>query len=573
MLKTLFIKNFALIEELSIEFNSGLNIITGETGAGKSILIGALSLVLGERASVDVIRKGADKAIIECVINVSNNKLMADVFKNNDLDYSEDMILRREISKKGQSRCFINDMPAPVSILKLVGNLAIDLHGQHEHQSLLKVETHLHLLDDFGGLGGLVDEFNKRYYELHTAKIRLEELQKKELHLREKKQLYDYQLREIDSVNPQPNEFSELQNEQNILENTEKLYSATSELHEILYANDDSVHNRLVQARNMLVDLTHIDHAFSDAASEAYSAQALVDEINKYVQRYNSTIDFNAVRLEEVRARLNALNALRKKYGGSLEEVLNYRNIISAEVRLAENFEDEIQKWQLKVADLQSSVSQIALRLSQKRQAVAKRLSMAIMEEIRRMGIEAGQFKVNFSHHSSSSGDVFVENEQYTATPSGYDHVEFMISTNKGEDPKPLVKVASGGEISRIMLALKTVLAKSERLPILVFDEIDTGISGKIAQVVGFSMRELARYHQIITITHLPQIAALGDTHFRVQKKLVKDRTVSSVERLSKREHQKEVARMLSGSEITEASLRSAQELIEAINQQHHLFN
>ncbi len=563
MLKTLYIKNFALIDELTIEFGSGLNIITGETGAGKSILLGALGMVLGERANTDVIRKGEEKAIIEAVIDVANNKRVSALLKEHEIDVSNEVILRREISARG-TRCFINDTPATLSLLHSVSELCIDLHGQHEHQSLLKVESHIRLLDDAGGLGGLVEEYRNLFVTLKQSKAQLEELRNKEKNLREKRTFYEFQLKEIDSVAPEPDEWDELQTEQKILENAERIFSSTNTLHEILYANDDSVHNRLVEARNILQDLARIDKSFADSANDAQTAQALVDEITKFVQRYNARIDFNAERLEELRERLSALSVLKKKYGGTIADVLAYREQIAKEVELAENFEEEILKWEKRIRGQQDSLSDIAERLSQKRKDTANRLSRAIVEELKKLGIPEGRLEVRFSASPDKDGDVLINGVRYVANANGYDEVEFLISTNLGEDVKPLAKVASGGEISRVMLALKTILAKSDRLPILVFDEIDTGVSGKIAQAVGFSMKDLSRYHQIIAITHLPQIAAMADVHFRVSKKSIKQRTVSSVEVLSELEHRKEVARLLSGTDITEAALQSAAELIEA---------
>lgn len=563
MLKTLYIKNFALIDELTIEFGSGLNIITGETGAGKSILLGALGMVLGERANADVIRKGEDKAIIEAVIDVTNNKRVSELLKANELETSDEVILRREISHRN-TRCFVNDSPATLSLLHSISQLCIDLHGQHEHQSLLKVESHIRLLDDAGGLGGLVEEYRALFIMLKQSKAQLEELRQKEKNLREKRTFYEFQLKEIDEVAPEPDEWETLQTEQKILENAERIFSSTNTLHEILYANDDSVHNRLVEARNILQDLARIDKSFSDSANDAQTAQALVDEITKFVQRYNSRIDFNAERLEELRERLSALASLKKKYGGTIADVLAYREKIAKEIELAENFEEEIAKWEKRIRGQQESLSDIAERLSQKRKDTANRLSRAIVEELKKLGIPEGRLEVRFSATKDKEGDILINGTRYAANANGYDEVEFLISTNLGEDVKPLAKVASGGEISRVMLALKTILAKSDRLPILVFDEIDTGVSGKIAQAVGFSMKDLSRYHQIIAITHLPQIAAMADVHFRVSKKLVKQRTVSSVEVLSDEEHKKEVARLLSGTDITEAALQSAAELIEA---------
>jgi DNA repair protein RecN (Recombination protein N) len=563
MLKTLYIKNFALIDELTIEFGSGLNIITGETGAGKSILLGALGMVLGERANADVIRKGEEKAIIEAIIDVTNNKRVSELLKANEIETSDEVILRREISHRN-TRCFVNDSPATLSLLHSISELCIDLHGQHEHQSLLKVESHIRLLDDAGGLGGLVEEYRALFIMLKQSKAQLEELRQKEKNLREKRTFYEFQLKEIDEVAPEPDEWETLQTEQKILENAERIFSSTNTLHEILYANDDSVHNRLVEARNILQDLARIDKSFSDAANDAQTAQALVDEITKFVQRYNSRIDFNAERLEELRERLSALASLKKKYGGTIADVLAYREKIAKEIELAENFEEEIAKWEKRIRGQQESLSDIAERLSQKRKDTANRLSRAIVEELKKLGIPEGRLEVRFSATEDKEGDILINGTRYAANANGYDEVEFLISTNLGEDVKPLAKVASGGEISRVMLALKTILAKSDRLPILVFDEIDTGVSGKIAQAVGFSMKDLSRYHQIIAITHLPQIAAMADVHFRVSKKSIKQRTVSSVEVLSDEEHKKEVARLLSGTDITEAALQSAAELIEA---------
>jgi DNA repair protein RecN (Recombination protein N) len=564
MLKNLFIKNVALIEELAIEFGSGLNIITGETGAGKSILLGALGMVLGERTSADVVRKGADKAVIEAVFDATNNKRVEALLVANQIDTTDEMILRREISAKGHSRCFINDSPATLSLLAAVGAMSIDLHGQHEHQSLLNVDSHLRLLDDYGGLGGLLEDYQKIFATLKHSKAELDALRSKEKELRERRNFYTYQIKEIDAVAPQPDEYEELEQEQNILENSEDLFSATDSLYELLYGADDSVHNRLVKARNILQDLSRIDKTFSESAADAQSAQALVDEITKFVQRYNAGIDFNAERLEEVRERLSALISLKKKYGNTIADVVNYRKKIGEEVALAENFEDAIEKLEKQIKSERDALSEIAIQLSQKRKETAKKLSRVIVQELKTLGIEQGKFEVDFNYMPDAHGDLFIEKKRYTAFANGGDLAEFLISTNLGEDPKPLVKVASGGEVSRVMLALKTVLAKSERLPILVFDEIDTGVSGKIAQAVGFSMKDLSRYHQIVAITHLPQIAAMADWHFSVKKVTSKQRTISTVETLSPEEHVKEVARLLSGSDITAAAIKSAQELVDA---------
>ncbi|MDX2128664.1 MAG: DNA repair protein RecN [Chloroherpetonaceae bacterium] len=567
MLKTLFVKNFAIIDELQIEFGSGLNIITGETGAGKSILIGALGLVLGERANAESVRKGAEKATIEAILEISANRRVKEFLELNEFEPSDELIIRREISAKGQSRCFINDSPVTLSLLSEIGELCIDLHGQHDHQSLLKVETHIRMLDEFAGLGGLLENYSESFQHLKSLKNALLEMKEREKLLREKRNLYEYQIKEIDALSPEPGELDNLLSEQSILENSERLYSETNAIHELLYAGDDSVYTRLVEVRNMLQDLARIDKSFGDVQSDAQSALVLAGEISKFVQSYNSRIEFNAERLSEVQDRMNALQQLRKKYGGSIEEVIAYRKKIGEELELVTNFEEELGKIGKRIKEAQKSVTDLALRLSQKRNEFAERLSKQIGEELAKLGIPHGKFDVAFQMKPMPEGDIEFQGQFYAANENGGDWVEFLISTNLGEDLKPLAKVASGGEISRVMLAMKTVLAKSERLPILVFDEIDTGISGKVAQSVGFSVRDLARFHQIIAITHLPQIAAMANHHYFVSKKETADsRTVTMVDRLSEENHIKEVAKLISGMEVTEAALLSAKELILAAN-------
>ena len=568
MLRSLYVRDYALIEELDVEFGSGLNIITGETGAGKSILIGALSMILGDRANTDTLRSGAKKAVIEGVFDDADADHLRELLDENAIDTEPlpRIILRRRITDRG-SRAFINDTPATLDVMRAVASELIDLHGQHEHQSLLHTETHLRLLDSFGGLSNLVDNYRRHYDEVAELIEERDELAQRERELEQQKQLYEFQIEEIDAVDPQPGEEEELQAERRVLENAEQLYESTAGLYEMLYETDGAVHDQLVVARNELQDLARIDDAFEEQVDEIETAQIIVSELASFLQTYNAHIEFNPERLLAIRERMNDLEKLKRKYGGTLEAVIEYRKEIGEQHELAEDFEGAIKQLNKQIDAAQQELTDAAERLSAKRREVAERIERAILGELDQLGMPNSQFEVRFTRHEDEDGWIRLEGDEgpcYQAFGTGMDQAEFYISTNVGEAPRPLAQVASGGEISRIMLALKTILAKSERLPILVFDEIDSGISGDMARRVGDSMRDLASYHQIIAITHLPQIAALGDVHFRVAKMVEGGRTKTQVDRLDDDEQAAQVATLISGADITDAALESARELMAA---------
>ncbi len=567
MLRHLHIRDYALIEDLEVEFDSGLNILTGETGAGKSIIVGALKMILGERASTEVVRTGARKAVIEGLFDEADVPRLNALLEENAIDPMPQLILRREITTT-QSRGFINDTPATLTLMREVAAQLIDLHGQHEHQSLLRPETHLELLDTFGGLKGLLTTYQDHYRTVAALMEERKTLVARERELVQQKELYAFQIEEIDRVKPQEEEEEALESERRILENAEHLYQATAGLYEALYESDGAVNDQLVVARNELQDLARIDAAFETALTEIKSAQIVVAEIATFLQDYNAHIEFNPERLEEIRQRMTQLDGLKRKYGGTLEAVLEHRKDIGETYRLATDFEGAIKRLDKEIAAGQAELSQAAQRLSAKRREVAERIESAIASELAALGMPHSTFEVRFSRQGSADGWIRFTSgrteERYAAFANGMDVAEFYISTNLGEAPKSLVKVASGGEISRIMLALKTILAKSDRLPILVFDEIDVGISGAVARKVGESMHDLAHYHQIIAITHLPQIAALGDVHFVVEKVVEGNRTKSQIRRLTDTERAQQVATLMSGTEVTEAALESARELMDA---------
>lgn len=565
MLKSLLIKDYALIENIHVEFGKGLNIITGETGAGKSILIDAMGLLLGERASTEVVRKDTEKSVVEGIFDVKGNKKVRELLSTNDLEDNDDLIVRREISLKGTNRCFLNDTPVTLNLIKEVGDLLVDLHGQHEHQSLLRTDTHIEMLDDFSNLEKELEGFRISHFKLNSLLKEYRELREKESLLSEKREIYEFQINEIDSVNPQPDEEEKLEDELKILENSEKLLSTANEIYDNLYDAENSIQDRLGDTKNKLSDLAQIDKLFLEKLGECESAFAILNEISSFIRSYKERIESEPERLTEVRERLGAMNLLKKKYGGSLNAVIAHRERIGKEYELAENFSTKILEIDKLINDTRKECGAIAKKLSQERKAISKKVKKEIEEALKSLGISDSNFEVKIFNQSADGNDenfILVDGKKFKFNNRGYDEVEFFVSTNAGEDPKPLVKVASGGEVSRIMLALKSILAKSDRLPILIFDEIDTGVSGRIAQKVGQVLKSLASIHQIIAITHLPQIAGLSDYHYAVEKKKSGDRVVSSIKTLNQDECIKEVAKLMSGEKITESALNGARELM-----------
>ncbi len=565
MLKSLLIKNYALIENIEVEFDKGLNIITGETGAGKSIIIGAMNLLLGERASSDIVRKGANKAIVEGIFDVSDNKKIKTLFEKYDLDYEPDLILRREISLKSTSRSFINDTPAQLSIIKEIGRLLVDLHGQHDHQTLLRTDFQLAMLDEFGNYQNLLDEFSTLRRDFNEKLSELRELKSKEQSLIEKKEFYSFQLEEIDKIAPEENEDEKLEEELNILENSEKLLTNTTNIYYQLYEADNSVFDSLVSVRNMLDDLARIDKSFSERNKQLEEILASVNDLADFFRDYKDKLDVEPERINFIRERLGELTLLKKKYGKTIDKILEYRNKIEEELNLAENFSDRIPEMEKEIEEIRDRLAKVASGLSENRQKTALKIKKGVERELKNLGINDAEFEVKFNRVYATADDehyVKIGDRKVKFGTTGIDEIEFFISTNIGEEPKPLAKVASGGEISRIMLALKSILAKNDKLPLLIFDEIDTGISGRIAQKVGKALKDLAAYHQIISITHLPQIAGLADTHFVVEKIKKDGRVISRLRKLSGEERIKEVAKLISGEEVTESSLKGARELM-----------
>ncbi|MBN1301002.1 MAG: DNA repair protein RecN [Melioribacteraceae bacterium] len=566
MLQSLEIKDYALIENIHIDFTKGLNIITGETGAGKSILIDAMGLLLGERASSQVVRKDASKSIIEGIFDIRGNHKIIKLLNDNEIENLDSLIVRREISVKGNNRCFINDTPVQLSLIQEIGNLLVDLHGQHDHQSLLKSGYHLEVIDDLGELSELIEAYKVHYVRISELTKELYLIKSKEEKLKQDREAFEFQLKEIDKVSPKTGEEEDLKSHLNLLENAESLYTLSTRLYELAYENEESAYDLIGKMNHLLADLNNIDSVFVEKITDLDAAAEIVKDISDFVRSYRDKIDLESSLLDDTRERLGAITLLKKRYGGTLEKVLEHRSKLVAELEIAQNFDQKIKELQLSLTSERKAAGDAAKKLSGKRKSTAAQVEKDIVEVLKTLGISNPEFSVRFTSHKVADENVnhvLVGNEKYKFNANGIDEIEFLISTNLGEELKPLVKVASGGEISRIMLALKTVLAKTDRLPLLIFDEIDTGVSGRIAQKVGSSLKELSRFHQIISITHLPQIACQADSHYSVFKMQLGSRVVSSIKKLNGEERVNEVAKLLSGEKVTDAALKSARELLQ----------
>ncbi len=563
MLKSLSIKNFALIEEAEIHFDPGLNIITGETGAGKSILLGALSMVLGERAMTENIRTGAEKSVIEGVFTVT--PVVEKLLRENEIENSIDEILvRRELSLKGQNRCFVNDNLIPSSLLKSIGDHLVDLHGQHDHQSLLRQEIHIDILDAYGHLGSSTDKVRLQFKKMMELKKKISDLEQHKESYAEKREVFAFQLKEITDVSPELDEDTRLLQEEKIFANSEKLFDLTKRIYDTLYDMEHSAVDLLSEVYKDFEDVKKVDERVNETTAQFVTAKIALEEVARWIGDYHQKITFEPERLEEIRTRITAIQRLKKKYG-TIGSILAKKAEIEESLNLSENFDFELNKLRRQFEIDIDTYVKLCISLTEQRKKFAQDLDNKVVAQMKNLGMDHAQFKTEIRYEEQSESFVKVGEKPVAAAANGLDYVEFMISANLGESLKPLVKVASGGEVSRIMLSLKSALAGSDQIPTLIFDEIDVGISGRIAQAVGKALFSLAQAHQTICITHLPQIAGLSQTHFSVEKRSTKGKTITEIRKLDHNEKIREVAKLLGGEEITDTTLKNARELVSTL--------
>ena len=566
MIEAISIRNIALIDELQMELSPGLNIFTGETGAGKSVILKSIGLVLGERTSADIVREGTNAASVE--IDVSPTMSLPLISETDDT-----LILSRQISSNGRSRCRINGELANLKQLEELGALLVDIHGQHEHQSLFRTESHLELLDDFGETATERKQVSENYHELLDLQRKLDSLLHTLKTSEREKELLQFEVKELASAKLQEGEEEKLSEELSILNNAEELYESANLVYEQLdgdgqggYGGSDSggglsVIQNLRDAAKTFVKLSEMDGSLSELSERIDSSLYELEDISSQIHQYAETIEFNPSRLAEVTDRLDLISKFKRRYGDTVAEMIEYQTEAEQKLENLELGSEKTEELQLQIKDMKLIAADLCNELSDKRKVVAEKLSMLVEKELRELGMEKAAFCTSVEPIEDENGILRIDGKRYAFREHGMDKVEFLIAPNVGSELRPLAKIASGGEISRVMLALKTVLVQVDSIPTVLFDEIDSGIGGKVADVVGKKLKELSQSAQVICITHLPQIARFADRHFLVEKEVVDDRTLITAKALSDVERVTEIARMHGGEE-TEVGLAHARELL-----------
>ena len=566
MLRHLHIKNFALIDDLELSFDRGLNVITGETGAGKSLLMQALGLAVGGRAAAELIRHEAQEAIVEAVFEIEDLHL-TQLLEQSGYSADEELLVRRVISQNGRGRVYLNGTLATVALLRQVGERLMHIYGQHEQHTLLEAETALWLLDGFAGLGQQATEMEKRHQVLRHAWSRLQALTAGKAAAQARHELLRFQVDEIKRAALRPGEEEALRQEKAILLNAEKLSQSVTMGEEILSAGEDAVTDRLGRLLTRLRELARIDDSLKEVLILLSGGLAQIEEAALYLRKYGERLTLNPERLEEIDARLTLLSRLKHKYGGSVEAILALHETLEQELQQLEGGEESLSALQQEVDTTAAAAWAQAQELSRARRAAAHTLEANMGTELVALGMKGATFSVRFQEEGptdadEATGEPFLRGGQ-RLRDTGCDQAEFYLSANPGEPLLPLAQVASGGELSRLMLALKALSAAVGEAPTLIFDEVDAGIGGAVAEVVGRRLKALARQCQVLCITHLPQIAVFADHAYTVVKTTTKGRTVSSAKRLTASEQLQELARMLGGVEITAEAKRHAREMLE----------
>ena len=564
MLRELRVRNLAVIESLTVPFGPGLNVLTGETGAGKSILIDALTLLLGERAQpAETIRAGAETATIEAVFDAPRKSAVAALLQEHGVPLENgQLVVRRELVRGGRGRVFLNDANTTLALLERLGEALVEVHGQHEHQALLRPLRHLDLVDAFAGLGILRDRLRQRYDEWRSSTMELDALRTAQRDQATRTTEYREAMAEIDAGRLRAGEEEDLREERRRLMNAERLAEGANGAYRELYDDPASAVERAGRAASVLRDLVRLDPRVQPTVQALDTALVHLDETARTLRSYRDGVVFDPPRIEAIERRVDEIGRLKRKFGESVDAVLAHRASLETDLEgLTRAGEDEGRLVE-RVERLRTELATRATDLAERRDQAVGRLETAVMAELTALDLESAAFRVRLGRERAAPGELPVGPEGWRLGPKGVDHAEFLFSPNAGEDVRPLARIASGGELSRTMLALKVVLAATDGVPVLIFDEVDVGIGGKTADTVGKKLRQVARTRQVLCVTHLPQIAAYADQHFRVEKREEDGRTATTVAVLVKNDRVREVARMLGGESVTDTSLQHALELI-----------
>lgn len=566
MLTDLQIENFAIIHKLDLKFKSGLTAFTGETGAGKSIILDAIEAVMGGRTDSNLIRSGAERALVEATFHIpeQNRAAIHEILNREELlDDPNYVTLSRELRREGRNIARVNGRVTNVGLLREIGEYLVDIHGQSEHLSLLNVRRHLSLLDSFAANETELESYRALYKKVTKNRKELQELRKTEREAAQRMDLLTFQIQEIETADLKTNEEEELRQERTRLANAEKLASLAQKSLALLEEGEmevPAVSDLLGEAAEAITTLSRIDSAQANLSEQITALSEGLRDITAGLQSYLEQIEFNPRRLEQVEIRLDLINSLKRKYGSSIEDILAYLEKARADLENITHAEEHIKELQAEEQKLLKQLAQEGLKLSDIRHKAAGALSKGVETELADLSMAGARFRVDIQHRPDPDGLPIAPDQRVSFDESGIDQVQFLIAPNPGEGFKPLVKIASGGETSRLMLALKNVLAKADQVATLVFDEIDQGIGGRVGGVVGEKLWQLARRHQVLCITHLPQLAAFGDQHYSVRKQVDQGRTLTQVTPLEGESRLNELAQMI-GSQSS-ANLNAAQETL-----------
>ena len=560
MLSELYISNFALIDDITVKFNKGLNIFTGTTGVGKSLIIGALNFLLGSRVTNDIVRTGKKDVSVSGVFIIKNEHIRKKLEEHIDSFDDEEIIIQRNLDQNGRNRCRLNNQPITVPLLKEIGELLVNIHGQHEHESLTKPLNQLIILDGFGKL----DTNRGKFTEVYTKAIEKERLiQSLNEHQEARKrqiELYHFEIDEIESACLKPDELDILEQERFILANSERIQNTLSDCTDSLYESDNSIISRLKEISNELSKIKDIDNSFENPLESCNQSLFQLEDVAITLSKCVEGHDFDPERLEQIEDRIETIRRLKGKYGETIEDILSYCKESKSKLEQLLKENEDLGSTEKELEKLRKSVIDSGKKLTQSREKAGTKLSALVKKELADLGITNGKFDIDISSIAITNTEQFNLED---GSRSGFDHIEFMFSSNPGEELKPLRKIASGGEISRIMLALKRHLASADQTPVLIFDEIDANIGGRMGRIIGEKLRLVSQSHQVICITHLPQIASYSEQHFKVNKFSRNSKTFVTIDILSTKERLEEIAEMIRGTEKTEVTRKQAKEMID----------